>query len=106
MRARFPSENIFNASELRIAFGMLIFSSVKRGVNDNFSDLFKDVLEMEILGDYNLLSIQRFEIATNDFLDICLFNFYTLHKNSLLQTGAKIKSRYRREWQLKCSAKY
>ena len=61
MRARFPSESIFNASELRIAFGMLIFSSVKRGVNDNFSYLFKDVLEMETLNDYNLLSIRRFE---------------------------------------------
>jgi hypothetical protein len=60
MRARFPSENIFTASEFRIAFGMLIFSSVKRGVNDNFSDLFKDVLEMGTLDDYNLLSIRRF----------------------------------------------
>jgi hypothetical protein len=38
-----------------------------------------------------------------NFLDICLYNLYTLHKNSLLQTGAKIKWRYRREWQLKCA---
>ncbi|CBY23625.1 unnamed protein product [Oikopleura dioica] len=61
MRARFPSENIFTMSEFRIAFGMLIFASVKRGVNDNFSDLFKDVLKSGTLDDYNLLSIRRFE---------------------------------------------
>jgi len=61
MRARFPSENIFTMSEFRIAFGMLIFASVKRGVNDNFSDLFKDVLKSGSLDDYNLLSTRRFE---------------------------------------------
>lgn len=67
MSIRFPAEDIFTMSEFRIALGMLIYASVKRGVNDNFSDLFKDVRESGALSDYNLLSTRRF-----DFFRKCL----------------------------------
>jgi hypothetical protein len=61
MHERFPSEDPLSLTEFRIAFGMLVFASVKRGVNDNFRDLFKDVQKNGTLDDYNLLSIRRFE---------------------------------------------
>ena len=35
-----------------------------------------------------------------NFLDLLIYNLYTLHKNTLFQNNARIKTRYRRKWQL------